>query len=126
MVELVSFFNTGLTMFDGKTLRIVDSDIRQKTYLSLLQEGIKQARQRGYDSVLIGEYFIVEIVDLGKLKDRSELSLFFKSKHKSVKETWLKNKDFVFPAFLSEKMEYSKNYAPFSIYPLMLPPVRIS
>lgn len=117
MSELVEFFNTGLTNYDGKQMKIIDSNIRQKTYLSMLLDGIHKARYQGYESVLIGNYLILEIVDFSKIDDSSDFIGYFESKHKSVKEEWEKRNPRVFSTFFTDKMDYSKNCAPFSIYP---------
>ena len=117
MTELVKFFNTGIKEYDGKTLKIIDSNIRQKNYLSQLYDAIKKARYRGYESLLIGNYLIVQIIDYSKVKDIDEVINTFSSKHKSVQDNWKRQNDFVFPAFFIDKMNYSKNCAPFSIYP---------
>jgi hypothetical protein len=118
MSELINFFNTGFTIFDGKTMKIVDSDLKQKTHLSLLRDGISQARRRGLHSFLVGEHLIVEIVDLSKANEIDDIVSFFESKHKSVRDEWHRRHDFVIRSFFLEKMEYAKNCAPFSIYPL--------
>ncbi len=117
MAELVEFFNTGFTNYDGKKMEIRESSIRQKNYLSLLLDGIRRARHRGYESLLIGKYLIVEIVDFRKIDDPSAFIGYFDSKHKSVKDEWKKSGDFVSSRSFIEKMDYSKNCAPFSIYP---------
>lgn len=117
MSELVEFFNTGLTNYDGKVLKIENSDIKQKSYLNLLKNAIMQARHKGFESLLVGKYMIVEIVDYDKLNESSKFISYFDTRHAAVKEEWDKNNDFVFPSFFIDKMDYSKNCAPFSIYP---------
>lgn len=117
MAELVEFFNTGLTNYDGKRMTILESNIKQKTYLSLLLDGIRKARHRGYESVLISNYLILEIVDFKKLNDSENFIDYLATKHKTIKAEWEKRKDFVPSVFFVDKMDYSKNCAPFSIYP---------
>ena len=116
MSEIVEFFNTGFKTYDGKILKIVNSDLKQNNYLSLLSNAIKTAQNRGFESLLIGKYLILEIVDVLKIKDDKFIS-YFKSRHKTVQDEWRKNNDFVHPELFINKMEYSKNCAPFSIYP---------
>lgn len=120
MSELVEFFNTGLTNYDGNSMQILDSGVRQKNYLSLLHEAINKARNKGFESLLIGDYLILEVVDFSRIKEADDFIEAFESRHKSVKEEWKKRRDFVVPSFFIEKMEYSKNCAPFSIYPFDL------
>ena len=60
---------------------------------------------------------ILYIAYYSKVKDSSKLIDYFESKHKSVRDDWRKNNDFVYPSFFIDKMDYSKNCAPFSIYP---------
>ena len=108
MSELVEFFNTGLTNYDGKQMKIIDSNIRQKTYLSMLLDGIHKARYQGYESVLIGNYLILEIVDFSKIDDSSDFIGYFESKHKSVKEEWEKRNPRVFSTFLLIKWTIQK------------------
>jgi len=117
MTELVEFFNTGIGEYDGNKAILVDSDIRQRNYLKMMLDCIKKARYRGYESTLIGNYLILEIVDVGKDFDFNQMKKYFKSKHKSVWERWRKSNDFVPRISFIEKLEFSRNYAPYSIYP---------
>ncbi len=117
MSELVEFFNTGNKEYDGKKLKIFDSSVKQRNYLSQLYDSILRAKNRGYDSILIGNYIIVEICDFSKFKKIDTLKKYFSSKHDSVKEKWHKNNDLVFRGFFTDKLAYSKNFAPYSIYP---------
>lgn len=66
---------------------------------------------------MIGNYLILEIVDFSKIKDYDTIKSNFENRHKTVKEEWNKKDDFVHASFFIDKMEYSKNCAPFSIYP---------
>lgn len=116
MSEIIQFFNTGFTNYDGKILKIVNSSLKQKNYLSLLDNAIRTAKHRGFESLLIGKYLILEIADLSKVKDDKFIS-YFESRHRAVKEEWKKNNDFIHRSFFIDKMDYSKNCAPFSIYP---------
>jgi len=117
MSELVEFFNSGFTNFDGKKVKIINSKVKQRTYLSQLRDSIHKARQRGYESMLIGKYLILEIVDFKKARDVKIIIDYFQDKHKTVKDEWKRNEDFVSQSYLIDKMDYSKNCAPFSIYP---------
>ena len=117
MSEMVEFFNTGITNYDGKVLKIETSSIKQKTYLNLLKNAILQARHKGFETLLLGKYLILEIADYSKSTSSSQFISYFESRHKTVKEEWDKNDDFVFRSFFTDKMDYSKNCAPFSIYP---------
>jgi hypothetical protein len=116
MAEIVEFFNTGLTNYDGVKLKILDSSLKQNNYLSQLYDAIKSAKYRGFESLLIGNYIILQIADYSKIKDESFIS-FFESKHRTVRDAWKRNNDFIIKSFFLDKMEYSKNCAPFSIYP---------
>ncbi|HVO65467.1 MAG TPA: hypothetical protein VMT12_03200, partial [Syntrophales bacterium] len=49
-------------------------------------------------------------------KDDKYIS-YFDSRHKAVQDQWKRSNDFVVRSFLIDKMDYSKNCAPFSIYP---------
>jgi hypothetical protein len=117
MSELVEFFNSGLTKYDGKILKIENSNIKQKTYLNLLRNAIQKARHRGFESLLIGKYLILEIADLSKFNDLTDFISYFESRHKTIQEEWSKKKDLIHSSFFIDKMDYSKNCAPFSIYP---------
>jgi len=117
MSEIVEFFNTGITNYDGKVLKIENSSIKQKTYLSLLRNAILKARCKGFETLLLGKYLILEIADYSKLTSSSEYITYFESRHKTVQEEWSKKNDFVTHSFFIDKMDYSKNCAPFSIYP---------
>jgi hypothetical protein len=116
MSEIVEFFNTGFTNYDGKILKIVNSNLKQTNYLSLLRNAIQKAKHHGFESLLIGKYLILEIIDLSKGKGDKSIS-YFESRHKSVREEWERGDDFIHPYFFIDKMDYSKNCAPFSIYP---------
>ena len=120
MIELVEFFNTKTTKKEGLKYKIIDSNTRQKTYLKQLLDGIKLARHKGYESILIGDYLILEIVDFESsqyLKGDNIFTDYFSNKHKKIKEKWVKNKDYIHHCFLIEKMNYSKNTAPYTIFP---------
>lgn len=120
MSELVEFVNTGYRDYDGKKLKILDSEIKQKNYLNILYDGIKKARNKGFDSLSIGNYLIIEIFNPSKIDNSDVVLKKIDSKQGSIKENWEKNKDIVQSSFLFEKMDYSKNCAPFSIYPFDL------
>lgn len=117
MEELVQFFNIGHIEYDGKPLKILDSKIKQKHYLNLLQNSIRKAKYKGFDSLLIGKYLIIETVDYSVVKGSDDFIAYFISAHSSIQEEWNKNQDFVSSSFFLDKMDYSKNCAPFSIYP---------
>ena len=116
MGELVDFFNTGLTNYDGKQLAIVNSEIKQKNYLSLLHNSIKEAKSKGTSTLVIGKYLILEIVDF-RHQNASDSIKKFKDKHKSIRNEWEQNNDRVVHTFFTNKMKYSRNCAPYSIYP---------
>ena len=116
MSEIVQFFNTGITNYDGKMLKVVDSNLKQNNNLSLLYNAIKKAKYSGYESLLIGKYLILQVVDQSKIKDDTFIS-YFESRHKAVQGEWKKSNDFIIRSFFIDKMEYSKNCAPFGIYP---------
>ena len=117
MAEMVEFFNTGIKNYDGKVLKIENSSIKQKTYLNLLKNAILQARRKGCETLLLGKYLILEIVDYSKSASTSQFITYLESRHKTVREEWDKKNDFVHHSFITDKMDYSKNCAPFSIYP---------
>jgi len=117
MSEIVEFFNTGITNYDGKLLKIENSSIKQKTYLSLMKNAILKARHKGFETLLLGTYLILEITDYSKETSSSEFISYFESRHKTIREEWSKNNDFIYSSFFIDKMDYSKNCAPFSIYP---------
>ncbi len=117
MEELIEFFNTGLSNYDGRQFKIVESNIKQKYYLGILHDTIMKAKHRGYDTALIGNHIILEIVDGSKMIKSKDFMSYFESRHKSIRELWNKNNDFIDFSLIMEKMEYSKNCAPFSIFP---------
>ena len=117
MKEIVEFVNTGITNYDGHKLRIYESKKKQRNHLPELKNAIIRCKNRGYDSILIGNHLIVELVDLSKPGDPDKVIGYFKSRHKTIQEKWIKRKDRILPGFFHEKMEYPKNYAPFSIFP---------
>jgi hypothetical protein len=117
MQEIVEFFNTGKKELDGKEFIINEVTVKQANHLNEWKDSILRARSSGWDSILIGNYLIVETVDITKIKGKS-ISNYFDSRHKSVKEEWKKKKDLVFNAWAIEKISYVKNYAPYTIFPL--------
>ncbi len=117
MEEVVQFFNTGHIEYEGKALKILDSKIKQKNYLKLLKNSIKKAKYKGFSTLLIGEYLILEIVDYSLVKSTDDFISYFESAHGSIQRKWNKNQDFIYSPFFLDKMDYSKNCAPFSIYP---------
>lgn len=117
MQETVEFFNTGNKRLDGSQFVISESQVKLRNYLKQLRDSILRARTNGYDSILIGSHLIVETVDFGRLEDTDKAAKYFEAKHKSVKDKWNKNKDFVYHAWSIEKLDYAKNYAPYTIFP---------
>lgn len=118
MEELVEAFNTGSGEIDDKKFKILDSKEKQVNHLHTLKELIQKAKMKGYSAELIGNYLIVNVVDLGnKFNSPDKLSKYFESKHKSIRENWKRDNDFYLPFWFSRKLIFSRNYAPFSIYP---------
>lgn len=117
MAEIVEFFNTGIGEYDGKKIRIVVSPVKQKNYLPLLLNIIRSAKARGYYSEIIGNYMIVECIYPERLDDSETAIEYFKNRHRSIKDQWEKMKDVVIPIFATEKLEFSKNFAPYTIFP---------
>lgn len=117
MSELVEFFNTGFSEYDGHTFKINDSNIIKNHYFGNLLDSIKRARNKGYDSILIGNHLIIEVIDSRKVGDPKTYEKYFEKKHKSIKEGWERNGDIVIPNFFIHKLRYSRNYIPYSIYP---------
>jgi hypothetical protein len=117
MAEFVEFVNTGITEYDGLKFNIMNCDSRQIYYFKDLLNSINRARAKGYDSILIGSHLIVEVIDLAKINDPEKIRHYFKMKHKSVKENWGRKNDRVFNGWLIDKLEYSRNYIPYSILP---------
>ncbi len=117
MIELVEFINTGATEYDGSKFQIIESNLKQVYYLKDLLNSINRARFKGYDSILIGSHLILEVVDLGKIDDPDNFKEYLRKRHESIKEQWKRKNDFVFRAFLIEKLEFSRNYIPYSILP---------
>lgn len=117
MQETVEFFNTGIKELDDHKFVISDSPVKQRNYLKQLKDSILRARKLGYDSILIGNHLIVETIDNVALKDSNKAIEYFSSKHKSIQDRWKKQGDFVFTIFSFEKLEYAKNFAPYTIFP---------
>jgi hypothetical protein len=121
MEELVELFNTGIANYDGKKLIIHTSKVRQKNYLSTLLESIKKTRTRGFHSELIGEHAILEVADFEAMSKRSaafeEFKQYLETRHRTVKDKWKERGDIVIPFFFTEKLNYARNYVPFSIFP---------
>jgi len=117
MQETVEFFNTGIKELDDHKFVISDSPIKQRNYLKQLKDSILRARKIGYDSILMGNHLIVETVDNVAIIDSSKAIEYFSSKHKSIQERWKKQGDFIINVFSFEKLEYAKNFAPYTIFP---------
>ena len=117
MAELVEFFNTGLKEYDGGKLKILNSDIKQRNFLKIFLNSIRKARYRGYDSVLLGNNLMLEIADFRKVNGVNGMIEYFKSRHRSIQDKWKQKGDFVVPMYFIDKLDYSKNYTPYSIFP---------
>ena len=117
MEELVEFLNTGVGEYDGKKLKILDSKTRQVNHLNLLKESIQKARTKGQSSELIGNYMVIHVIDYGKINNPESIIKYINSRHKSVKQKWDSKNDFYFVFNFSEKLIFSKNYVPHSIFP---------
>jgi hypothetical protein len=117
MEELVEFFNTGVGEYDGKKLKILDSKTRQVNHLNQLKESIQKARTKGQSSELIGNYMVIHVIDYGKINNPKNIINYINSRHKSVKQKWDSKNDFCFVFNFSEKLIFSRNYVPISIFP---------
>ncbi|MDR4509318.1 MAG: hypothetical protein MRJ65_14015 [Candidatus Brocadiaceae bacterium] len=117
--EVVEFFNTGMTKFDGSKLTIMLSDVPLKNYLSILKKTIKKARKTCCHSELIGNYMILECVDFKKLDNVDKAIKYFDSRYESIKNRWEQNNDVVFPFNSLDRRGFSANLAPFSVFPLL-------
>jgi hypothetical protein len=117
MAEIVEFFNTGIGEYDGKKIRIVLSPVKQKNYLPLLLNIIRSAKARGSYSEVIGNYMIVECMYPERLSDSKIAIEYFENRHRSIKDQWIKMKDVVIPFFATDKLEFSRNFAPYTIFP---------
>lgn len=117
MAEFVEFVNTGITEYDGITFNILYTDSKQTYYFKDLLDSINRARLKGFDSILIGNYLIIEVIDLGKANDAEQIKKYFNNRHKSVKDNWKRRNDLELKGWLLNKLEYSRNYIPYSILP---------
>ena len=116
--ETVEFFNTGITDYEGSKLIILPCDVPMKNYLAILRDMIAKARQKCCSSELFGNYMIVECVDVEKLDDVDKVKEYFDSRHESIKNRWEQNNDFVFTYFSLDRLGFSGNLAPLSVFPL--------
>jgi hypothetical protein len=107
----------GVGEYDGKKLKILDSKTRQVNHLSLLKESIQKARAKGQNSELIGNYMVIHVIDYEKINNPESIISYINSRHKSVKQKWDSKNDFYFVFNFSEKLIFSRNYVPISIFP---------
>jgi hypothetical protein len=117
MCEVVEFINTGYKEYDDTKLLLLDSNIRQVHYLQNLLDSIKRSQVKGYDSILIGDYLILEISNHDKIDNPKKMIEYFEDKHELIRKSWEKKSDVLIDSFFVEKLEYSKNYIPYSILP---------
>ncbi len=119
MVELVEFFNTGIAEYDNKKITIVDSSIKMKNHFAEVRDSILRARNKGYDSIAIGDYLIVHIGYFGKQKDFdiNKMYQYFGQKQSSIKQKWEKRGDIILRRLIMDKLRFIRNYVPFSIFP---------
>ncbi len=121
MREIVELFNTRVGELDGQKFILSESNVRQTNYLKQLKDSIHRARNIGYDSILIGSHLIVETLDfrtiIYKDKNKDKFEKYFESKHKSIKDRWSNNGDFIVKHLSIDKLRYAKNYAPYTIFP---------
>ena len=59
----------------------------------------------------------MEVADYDKIDDPKKIIEYFQHRHESIRESWDRNKDLLISSFFVEKMQYSKNYIPYSILP---------
>jgi len=88
-----------------------------KNHFAEVYDSILRARNRGYDSIAIGDYLIVHIGYFGRPKyfDINTMYQYFEHKQSSIKEKWEKRRDIVLRGMIIDK--FSRNYVPFSIFP---------
>lgn len=118
--EVVEFFNTGITKYEGTKLTILPCDVSLKNYLAIAKNIIAKARKTCCSSELIGNYMILECVDFEKLDDMDKVIEYFDSRHESVKNRWEQNNDVVFSFNSLDRRGFSANLAPFSVFPLSI------
>lgn len=117
MAEIVEFINIGITEYNGLKFNIMDSELKQKYYLNEFLDSIRRARFRGYDSILIGNHLIIQVIDFGKIDKEMNYIDYFEKRHASIREKWQRDNDVVMSSFMIDKLEYSRNYIPYSILP---------
>lgn len=117
--ETVNFFNTGITEFDGQTLSIWNTPIVPKNRFDLAVEVIKKAKDEGLSYGVIEDYLIIECGYFEKVKTPEEIISYFEAHTEPIKEEWRKQGDFLFgPIFFHERLDFSHNLVPISIWPL--------
>ena len=116
--EVVEFFNTGITKYEGTKLTILPCDVPLENYLAIFRNIIAKARKTCCSSELIGNYMILECVDFEKVDDIDKVIEYFDSRHESVKNRWEQNNDVIFSFNSLDRRVFSANLAPFSVFPL--------
>jgi len=117
--ETVKFFNTGLTEFDGQDLIIKKIPIVLDCKFDLVMETIRKAKECGMSHCIIEDYLIVECIDLQDAKNSEDFIAYFEKYTKPITNEWHKKKDHIFgPLFFHERLDFSHNLVPISIWPL--------
>lgn len=116
--ETVEFFNTGISKLDNQLLRILKLPIKAKHNFSLLRDSLEGAKSKGFSSVLIEEYLLLECADFEIDYSSKKRRDYFNKNAKPITEGWSSNKDFIFgPKFIHERLDSPHNLVPFSIWP---------
>jgi hypothetical protein len=121
MSELIEFANTESKNVNGKKFQIIYENFKHKNYLYLLRDSIKNARNKGYNSILIGDYLILFIFYPKKIKRINSAQENLKKKYSTIKDEWKKCNDVVIDFSFMDKFDKDLNFtiasAPYSIYP---------
>jgi hypothetical protein len=116
-LETVEFLNTGIGNLDGTTVKLLTIDIPIKSHLGILQNLIRTARGKGFASELFGEYLIVQVMDFKRIDDFDRVKRELDAKHNSIRKKWKSNNDTLVPLDSFSTLDFSRNLAPFSIFP---------
>lgn len=117
--ETVKFFNTGITEFDGRDLVIKKIPVALDYKFELIMETVQKAKECGMSHCVIEDYLIVECIDCQDAKRSEDFIPYFEKHTAPVRDEWRKKKDYIFgPLFFHERLDFSHNLTPISIWPL--------
>jgi len=119
MEETIKFINTGIGTLDGQPIVVKYIPIEPQNNFDVLQKVLKASNESGFSHIVIEDYMVIECVDFASKVKSKEIINYFDSKVHPIWKKWEEDGDYIYPlASHNDRLDFSRNLAPISIWPL--------